>query len=107
MYVLENDKLAVHVLPELGGKITSLYLKEKEFELRRQTGRDSTGFPAGLHRPGRKRILALIFPSMMRRGLDDAFPNIDPGLVEWQGEKAVLSGSWGDLEPYDGTAGNA
>lgn len=33
MYILENDKLAVHVLPELGGKITSLYLKEKEFEL--------------------------------------------------------------------------
>ena len=31
MYILENDKLAVHVLPELGGKITSLYLKEKEF----------------------------------------------------------------------------
>ena len=33
MYILENDKLAIHVLPELGGKITSLYLKEKEFEL--------------------------------------------------------------------------
>lgn len=90
MYILENDKLAVHVLPELGGKITSLYLKEKEFELRRQTGRVSTGFPAGMHRPGRKRISALIFPSMMRRGWMMPFPISIPAWWNGRGESCII-----------------
>ena len=70
-----------------GGKITSLYLKEKKFE----TGgakKDGT-VPASRRdaQTGKKRISALIFPQYDASGLDDAFPNIDPGLVEWQGRK--------------------
>ena len=54
MYILENDKLAVHVLPELGGKITSLYLKEKEFELAAPNRTGQYRLPGGVAQTGKK-----------------------------------------------------
>ncbi len=87
MYILENDKLAVHVLPELGGKITSLYLKEKEFELAAPNRTGQYRLPGGDAQTGKKTDFGPDFSRYDASGLDDAFPNIDPGLVEWQGRK--------------------
>ena len=87
MYILENDKLAVHILPELGGKITSLYLKEKEFELAAPNRTGQYRLPGGVVQTGKKTDFGPDFSQYDASGLDDAFPNIDPGLVEWQGRK--------------------
>lgn len=87
MLTLENEKLAVRVLPELGGKILSFRLKEKEFELAAPNRTGSYRFPGG---DGEKELpFGPDFSQYDASGMDDAFPNIDPGLVEWKGRQLV------------------
>lgn len=63
---LKNDKLSVTVLPDLGGKIASLYSRETEFEAAAQWN-------------GSYRLPSFgdAFSAFDSSGIDDAFPNID------------------------------
>lgn len=74
--LIENEKLRVIVLPQLGGKIASLYDKSKEFEVAAQPEKKFYALPkAGDD-----------FSSYDASGLDDAFPNIDSGILEENGK---------------------
>ena len=73
LVTLENDALRICICPDLGGKIISFYLKERNFEL---TG---TGGKGRLDRKG-KDFAPYAF------GMDDAFPNIDGERIEWNGK---------------------
>ena len=70
---LENDVLKVNICPSLGGKITSFYLKEKEFELAAK-GKEM-------------RYLARDSFAPFAYGMDDTFPNINGEIVDWKGRK--------------------
>lgn len=69
--VLENDRLRCVCLPEHGGKIASLYRKDKAFELLFQNPRKNY----------RKAKPGAAFGDYEACGFDDAFPNIDAGKV--------------------------
>lgn len=73
---LENQKLRIKFHPHLGGKITSFFHKEKEFELAAQPGKPLTELPAP---DGNFAPYAF--------GMDDAFPNIDAESVQWKGRR--------------------
>lgn len=90
MYILENDKLAIHVLPELGGKITSLYLKEKEFELAAPNRTGQYRLPGGVAQTGKKTDFGPDFPSMMRRGWMMPFPISIPAWWNGRGESCII-----------------
>lgn len=79
---LENDVLRVTVCPSLGGKITSFYLKEKEFELAAQS---SEAQCEARHRMLEKSVIDSFGPYAY--GMDDCFPNVDGELVEWKNRK--------------------
>lgn len=65
---LENDKLIVRILPEIGNTITSIYHKEKEFEFVFQpTDKKFTSVGYGSD-----------FSTGMRSGIIDCIPSIDP-----------------------------
>lgn len=69
--VLENENVGCVCLPEHGGKLASLYDKEKRFELLFQN-------PKGNYRTARP---GSAFGDYEACGFDDAFPNIDAGTV--------------------------
>lgn len=69
--IIENDMLRCVCLPKHGGKLASLYHKEKAFELLFQS--PSGGF--------RKASPGSAFGDFEACGFDDAFPNIDAGIV--------------------------
>ncbi len=69
--ILENDSLKVIVLPELGGKIASVYNKTKDFELLFQN-KEEVYKKAGIYSD---------FGEYDASGFDDAFPSIDEGIV--------------------------
>lgn len=79
---LENDVLRVKICPSMGGKITSFYLKEKDFELAAQSSaiRDE----ARRQLQAKKEIGGF---GAYAFGMDDAFPNIDKETVEWKGRE--------------------
>ena len=66
---LESNQLKVSILPSLGGKMTSLYCKEKKFELLAQ--------PA---RPYKKAAYGDDFSQYDMSGIDECFPNVDGGV---------------------------
>lgn len=70
-WFIENDALACICLPEHGGKLASLYLKEKKFELLYQN-------PAGVFR---RAAPGSAFGNFEACGFDDAFPSIDAGII--------------------------
>jgi len=74
--VLENDKIRAMILPEYGGKIASLYLKEKGFEAAAAPGE------------GKKYVKPVpdgSFTDFDMSGMDDAFPNIDAETITYEG----------------------
>ncbi len=80
VYILENERISVSVMPELGGKIVSLYDREKDFEVLFQNPK-----PQYLaRRPGDA------FSDHDASGFDDAFPNVDPSEEEIAGKKIRL-----------------
>lgn len=72
---MENDALRIMILPQLGGKIASFYCKKRKFELAAQTGKESYDLPG----PDED------FSAYDASGLDDAFPNIDAGVLQEHG----------------------
>ena len=80
-WILENDTLKAVCLPSHGGKLASLYHKAKAFELLFQN-------PFGHYReasPGSD------FKSFEACGFDDAFPNIDAGVIRTEhGERSYF-----------------
>ncbi|CUH94788.1 hypothetical protein P22_0854 [Propionispora sp. 2/2-37] len=68
---LENEWLRIVVIPELGGKVASMYKKDKQFELLFQHKENT------YRKPGRYAA----FVEYDAAGFDDAFPSIDSGRV--------------------------
>lgn len=81
---LENEVLRVTVCPSLGGKITSFYLKAKEFELAAQSSEVQC---KERHRESERKVIDSFSPYAY--GMDDCFPNIDAELVEWKNRKLL------------------
>ena len=77
--VLENKILKVVVLPSLGGKIASIYNKEKDFELLFQNKNNEYNHPK----------LNDNFAEYDASGFDDAFPTIDSSEVTYCGKKII------------------
>ncbi|MBD5459368.1 MAG: DUF4432 family protein [Lachnospiraceae bacterium] len=75
---LENEKLRVIILPHMGGRIISLFHKEKSFEAAAQPGESAGSTEAGTL--GEKRNFA-----PYAYGMDEAFPNIDEEDFTWRG----------------------
>lgn len=71
-WLLENERLSVVVVPGLGGKLASLYFKDKAFELLYQN-----------HRPA---ICNASFEEGEACGFDDTFPSIQEEAVWVNGE---------------------
>lgn len=78
-YFLENDTLRVVVLPELGGKIASIYYKKQAFELLFQNPKD--GFASA--------TLGDCFAEHEACGFDDTFPSIDKEVVMVAGKEVT------------------
>ncbi len=76
---LENENLRVVVLPYLGGKIASLYKKDKDFELVYQNKEEVY----------RKAKVYDNFAEFDASGLDDAFPSIDEGIVKFKNNEIL------------------
>ena len=74
---IENDKIKVTILPELGGKFASIYSKETNFELLFQNKDEEYRIPE----------LGDDFAAYDASGFDDAFPNIDPERKVVEGRK--------------------
>lgn len=74
--ILENNILSIELLPELGGKIISLFRKDKGFEAAARTDREYSRIPSG-----DVSFAGYAF------GMDDAFPNIDAEEIVWEGRK--------------------
>ena len=74
--VLNNEILRIHVCPALGGKITSVYLKSKDFELAAQCNKNHYALKDAAWK---KRDYFAYYAY----GMDDAFPNIDEEKIEW------------------------
>lgn len=72
---IENSKLKIACNPDLGGKITSFFCKEKNFELAAQPGNRPEPQP-----PAKGEFAPYAF------GMDDAFPNIDAEQIDWKGK---------------------
>lgn len=70
--ILENDTIHLVCLPDFGGKIVSLYHKERDFELLFQN-------PTGKFR---KAEPGSDYSDFEACGFDDAFPNIDGEIVK-------------------------
>ncbi len=76
---LENENLRVILLPELGGKIASLYKKDKDFELVYQNKEEVY----------RKAKVYDNFAEFDASGLDDAFPSIDESTVKFKNNEIL------------------
>ncbi|MBU3092153.1 DUF5107 domain-containing protein [Clostridium sp. CF011] len=77
--VLENKILKIVALPSIGGKIASIYNKEKDFELLFQNKNNEYIHPK----------LGDDFDGFDASGFDDAFPTIDISEVSYCGEKII------------------
>ena len=75
----ENEKLSVILLPELGGKLASLYYKPLKIELAAQNRRDRYDLPS----------LDADFSRYDASGLDDAFPNINANKINDMGNVMI------------------
>lgn len=73
---LENENLTVKLLPELGGKIISFFLKDQAFELAAEAEKDFSE-----KQTKQMRFFDYAF------GMDESFPNIDAEEVTWKGRK--------------------
>lgn len=65
--LLENEKISIVILPELGSKTASFYSKEANFELAAQYNGDNYSIP----------YTGADFSEYDASGMDDAFPNIN------------------------------
>ena len=74
--ILENDLLSIAVMPELGGKISSLFCKSRDFEAAAQPGQGKTFI---------KPVADGRFSDYDMSGIDDAFPNIDAETISYEG----------------------
>ena len=74
---LENDKINVEILPELGGKISVFTLKDKYFNVAAENDKRDYFLP-------KKDTL---FEESDASGFDDTFPNIDAGSIMYNGRK--------------------
>ena len=74
VYLLENDCLQIKVVPSMGGKTISIFLKDKQFELLYDRGGNQ------LKRSKRGDS----FDSGEASGFDDAFPCIGKEIVNFQ-----------------------
>ncbi len=72
---IENDKLRVIVVPDLGGKIASLVKKDKNFELFFQHKNEFFSEP----------VLYDDFAEFDASGFDDCFPSVDSSIVNVNG----------------------
>lgn len=72
--VIENHVLRIEIQPDLGGKITSFYHKEKKFEISAQSNKKIEDIPG---------VCVGFAPYAF--GMDDAFPNIDAEIINWNG----------------------
>ncbi|MEG2353160.1 MAG: DUF5107 domain-containing protein [Clostridium sp.] len=84
--VLENKALRVVILPEIGGKIASIYHKDKDFELLFQNKADNYKVPK----------LYDSFECFDAAGFDDAFPTIDKCKVNYS-DKEVYYPDHGEI----------
>lgn len=75
--LMENKKIRVVILPKLGGKLVSFYLKEKDFELLFQN-KESTY---------RQPNLKSNFVDFDASGFDDCFPTINPSIAKYNGKE--------------------
>jgi len=80
--VLENENLKVVLHPHLGGKITSFYLKEKDFELAAESSQEQTQVRSRMEAENRRDNFA-----PYAYGMDDAFPNVNQEMIDWDGRK--------------------
>ena len=79
---LENEKIIVRLIPELGNKVSSIYSKERDFEfLFQPTKGEFTDVEYGAD-----------FSTGSRCGLDDCIPSIDPCDYKDTGIKMVDHG---------------
>lgn len=76
---LENANIQIIVLPKFGGKIASIYHKNKKFEFAFQNK----------EKIYKKPKLYSDFSQFDAAGLDDAFPTIDQCEVEYMGKKII------------------
>jgi galactose mutarotase-like enzyme len=83
---LENDVLKIIVIPSMGGKVASIYRKDKKFELLFQNKEEIY----------RKPKVYDEFFKYDASGFDDAFPTIDEGNVRI-GEKNVIYPDHGEI----------
>ena len=83
---LENETLSAVILPQLGGKVSSVYFKPQAFELAAKNTRGAYRFPEE----------DADFSQYDASGLDDAFPNIDAAEMERDG-KMVRSPDHGEI----------
>lgn len=83
---LENDLLRIIILPAIGGKVASIYRKDKDFELLFQNKEKYYKKPK-LYAP---------FAEYDAAGFDDAFPTIDSCKVIY-GHKTVLYPDHGEI----------
>ncbi|TDT52023.1 DUF5107 domain-containing protein [Fonticella tunisiensis] len=77
--ILESEVLKVVVLPDIGGKIASIYHKGKDFELLFQNK----------EKIYRRPELYAAFENYDASGFDDAFPTIDACRVMYDGKKVL------------------
>jgi len=77
--LMESEKLRVVILPEIGGKLCSIYDKNKEFEFLFQNKEDSY----------KKAQLNSNFGEFDASGFDDCFPTIDESKVMVSGKEVI------------------
>ncbi len=87
---LENEWLRVVVIPALGGKVASMYKKDKQFELLFQHKEEA------YQKPGKYAA----FAEYDAAGFDDAFPSIDAGKV-WVGQQELEYPDHGEIWTAD------
>lgn len=73
---MENEILSVVLLPALGGKVASIYRRDKDFEMVAQCEKDAYQIPE----------FGADFSAYDASGLDDMFPNISAAEVELHGK---------------------
>lgn len=83
---LENNELKVIVIPDLGGKLVSVYNKLSKFQLLFQNKENAY----------KKPKLNSDFASFDASGFDDAFPTIDSSIIQYEG-KEILYPDHGEI----------
>ena len=81
---LENEVLRIIICPSLGGKITSFFLKEKDFELAAQSSKEQEDARCRMEEKKERSSFA-----PYAYGMDDAFPGISGEEVEWNNRRLL------------------